>query len=202
VTSTFSITAATSISAGPRAERKPEDDKVPLTPEHSKVNLEWSPMSIGVQFKLGSAEAPDRPGTVDYGPDMEDGKVGAWVAGQLSRDELGPFDATTVVDQLVESMRSAKGAEASWTMHLGAMKEAEIPAGLTRTLTRAAQLVVQAKPSLRTLQAVRVTMLHEDPVEKREKPVRWTVLPLGGVTVSSTPAAAPAPPARTWGAPD
>ena len=131
---------------------------------------------------------------------MEDGKAGAWVAGQLSGAELGPLDKTTVVDELLGAMRSAKGDEAAWTMHLGVMKDEEIPPGITRTLTRAAQLIVQAKPTLRGLRAVRVTMMREDEAEKREKVVRWTVLPLGSATVSSTPAAPAAP--RTWGAPD
>ncbi len=200
ITSTFSITAGTSIGAGPKTGGEPDSGSVPLTPEHSKLSLDWSPMSIGVQVKLERQGEQERPGLVDYGPDMEDGKAGAWVAGQLSGAELGPLDKTTVVDELLGAMRSAKGDEAAWTMHLGVMKDEEIPPGITRTLTRAAQLIVQAKPTLRGLRAVRVTMMREDEAEKREKVVRWTVLPLGSATVSSTPAAPAAP--RTWGAPD
>ena len=202
ITSTFSITAGTSIGAAPRTGGEPDDSKVPLTAPSASVKLEWSPMSIGVQFKLGKAEEASRPGLVDHGEDMADGKVGGWVAGQLSGGELGPLEATTVVDELLGAMRSARGDEAQWSIHLGVMPEKEIPPGLTRTLTRAAQLIVQAKPSLRTLRAVRVTMLRLDEAEKREKAVRWTVLPLGSVTVASTPVPAAAPPMRTWGAPD
>jgi hypothetical protein len=158
-------------------------------------------MSIGVQFKLDKEKEPDRPGVVDYSEDMEDGKADAWAAGQLSAAELGQFDALATVEKLHDAMRAAKGDEAHWTLHLGPMRESEIPAGITRTLTRAAQLLVQAKPSLERLRSVRVTMVRDDEAEKREKAVRYLVLPLGSVTVASTPAAA-APPLRTWGAPD
>jgi hypothetical protein len=198
VTSTFSITAGTSISAAPRKDgERDEGGGVPLTPEHSRLDLQWSPLSIGVQFKLEQADDPARPGGFDYGPDMEDGKVGAWVAGQLGSGELGQLDPHTVVDELLGAMR-AGGSAASWTMHLGVLKDEEIPAGLTRTLARAAQLIVQAKPSLRTLQSVNVTLLRLDATQQRETVVRRFALPLGSVTVAP---AAPAPAPRTWGAP-
>ncbi len=202
ISSTFSITAGTSIGAAPRTEGEPDPGKVPLSPHGSSVNLEWSPISIGAQFKLGTPEAPKRPGVVDYSQDMAEGVIGAYVAGQLSREELGPFEPTKIVNELLEAMNAARGDEAEWTMHLGVMAEKEIPPGIGRTLSRAADLIVRAKPSLARLQSVRVKMLRSDEAEKRETAVRWLVLPLGAVTVASTPLPAPAPPQRTWGAPD
>jgi hypothetical protein len=202
ISTTFSITVGTSLSATPGGEGEQDPGKIPITPHGAGVKLEWTPMSIGVQFKLDKEKEPDRPGVVDYSEDMEDGKADAWAAGQLSAAELGQFDALATVEKLHDAMRAAKGDEAHWTMHLGPMRESEIPAGITRTLTRAAQLLVQAKPSLERLRSVRVTMVRDDEAEKREKAVRYLVLPLGSVTVASTPVAAAAPPLRTWGAPD
>jgi hypothetical protein len=130
---------------------------------------------------------------------MEEGKIGAKVASQLARDELGPFEPTTIVDELLSAMNAAKGGEAQWAMHLGEMADKEIPPGIVRTLARAADLIARAKPSLRRVSAVRVTMLRSDPATKQESAVRWFVLPLGASTVSTTPGPAPQ---RTWGAPD
>jgi len=186
ISATFSISAGTSLKA---------------SPEDGRVTLEWSPVSIGAQVKLGGGgDDGARPGTTDYGPDMAEGRIGASVASQLSRDELGPFEPTTIVDELLSAMNAAKGGEAQWAMHLGELADKEIPPGIVRTLARAADLIARAKPSLRRVTAVRVTMLRSDPATKQESAVRWFVLPVGGATVSATPAAAPAQ--RTWGAPD
>ncbi|WP_217914854.1 hypothetical protein [Miltoncostaea marina] len=203
VTSTFSLTAATGISAGPRGGG-PEDDSVPLAPERSAVDLTWSPMSIAAVFALpepgGPRGAPEGPGH-DYARDMEDGRAGAWVAAQLRPDELGPIDATTLVDDLIGAMRAAHGAEAALVMRLGAMPVAEIPPGVVRALARAASLVVRAKPSLGRLSAVRVDMRHIPPGSDRETSLRWFTIPVAGEAVVTAPAApAPAAP-RTWGAP-
>jgi hypothetical protein len=202
LSATFSISAGTSLSAGPRKEGD-EEGGIPLAPHGSSVSLDWSPMSIALKATLGAPSGEQRPGIVDYGPDMEEGKIGAHVAAQLSPAELGPFSPTKIVNELLDSLNAARGAEATWAMHLGVMSDKEIPPGITRALARAADLVVRAKPSLRRVESIRVTMLRSDEAEKREKAVRWFVIPVGSVTVASTPAApAEPPPRRTWGAPD
>jgi hypothetical protein len=181
VSSTFSIVAGTGVG----------------------MHLDWSPMSISLKAELGKPDKEQRPGVVDYGPDMADGKIGTHVAGQLQRAELGPFEPTTIVDELLTALNAARGAEATWAMHIGGMRDEEIPPRLSRTLARAADAIVRAKPSLRRVQSIRVTLLRSDDAEKREKAVRWFVIPVGTETVSSNPAAPPEPPPqRTWGAPD
>ena len=88
-------------------------------------------------------------------------------------------------------------------MHMGVLRDEEIPPRISRTLARAADLIVSAKPSLRRVESIRVTMLRSGETDKREQAVRWFVIPVGSETVSSNPAAPPEPPPRrTWGAPD
>ena len=201
LSATFSISAGTGLSVSPRKEG--DEGGVPLAPHGSSVNLDWSPLSIALKAVLGAPSGEKRPGLVDYGPDMEEGKIGAHVAAQLSPAELGPFSPTKIVNELLDALNAARGAEATWAMHLGVMTDKEIPPGLTRALARAADLVVRAKPSLRRVESIRVTMLRSDEAAKREQAVRWFVIPIGSVTVASTPAAPPEPPPRrTWGAPD
>lgn len=205
VTSTFSITAATGLSASRRSEGPPEEGSIPLLPSTSSVDLSWSPMSIAATFKLPEPGTPTPRGEKgkdhDYHPDMEDGKVGGWVAAQISRSELGSIEPTTVVDELVTVMRAAKGSQAQYTMHLGEMDEKALPPGLVRALTRAANLIVQAKPSLSHLSTVNVNMLHYPRDSKQETSLRWVTLGLESGTILSNPALPEAPPVRTWGAP-
>jgi hypothetical protein len=207
VTSTFSISAATALGVSPRTEGPPEEGSVPLLPPSSSVDLSWSPMSIAATFKLPEPGTPgargERDKDHDYRRDMEDGKVGAWVAAQISRAELGPdIEPTTVVDELVTAMRATTGPNAQYTMHLGEMEGADLPPGLVRALTRAANLVVQAKPSLSHLSTVSVNMLHYPKGSRQETSLRWVTLGLESETILSNAPAPPPPPLRTWGAPD
>ncbi len=193
VTASFSITAATSISVAPHSDT-PDPGSVPLPSPDRHVDLRWSPMSIGVLFHLDAADSkPDHGPGLDYDALRSDAALINWVVNQLDRGDFasqaaGQLEVSEFVTQLLDVMRSAGSGEAQWTIHLGVLQVAEIPAGLTRGLTRAAQLIAGANQAAGGVTRVRVSMMNLPPSgEGAERVVRWTVLPVAGQ------AAAPAP---------
>jgi hypothetical protein len=193
VTSAFSITAATSVSAAPHSDT-PDPGTVPLPSPDPRVDLTWSPLSVGVLFHLDAAErGPDRGPGPDYDALRSDAALITWVVNQLDRADFasrgaGQLEVSEFVTQLLDAMRSAGGGEAQWAIHLGVLQVADIPAGLTRGLTRAAQLIAGANPQAGAVTGVRVSMSNLPPSgEGAERVVRWALLPVAGQTV--TPAA-------------
>jgi hypothetical protein len=193
VTASFSLTAATSVSVTPHSDT-PDPGSVPLPSPDRRVDLRWSPMSIGVLFHLDAADRrPDHGPALDYDALRSDAALITWVVNQLDRGDFasqraGQLEVSEFVTQLLDVMRSAGSGEAQWTIHLGVLQVADIPAGLTRGLTRAAQLIAGASQSAAGVTRVRVSMMNLPPSgEGAERVVRWTVLPVAGQ------AAAPAP---------
>jgi hypothetical protein len=212
VSSTFSFTASTSIAAAaPEPGKEPEDESLRLSKPGSSVDITWSPMSIGVLYKLGGKEPPREEGRdSDYYAGITPGKDAiAWVAGQLDRSEFTPrgggepLDVGKIVTDLFDAMLAARGDEAQFNADLGVMQEADWPPGLTRGLARAGQLLVRARPDFARLRLIRLAILNLPPDGKGpSRVVRWKQLPLESEAV--TPAAgsgAPASPGplRTWG---
>ena len=101
VSSTFSITAATSVAAtAPGEESKPG----------TKVDITWSPMSIGVLYKLGEKDPAREKGEgSEFYKALTPGKdVISWVAGQLDPAEFAaPGKDGLHVNKLVTDMFDA-----------------------------------------------------------------------------------------------
>jgi hypothetical protein len=195
VTSSFSITVSTSASVRPHQD-EPDEGSLRVTPPNSPVDLTWSPFSVGVLFHLDARDPAHEGGEgPDYAALRDDARVITWVVNQLDRADFasrgaGDLDVSTFVTQLLDAMRAAGGEEAQWAIHLGILQVGDIPPGLSRGLTRAAQLIAGADPTLSRLRRVRVSMFNLPPSgEGAERVVRWTLLPLEGRAV--TPAAAP-----------
>jgi hypothetical protein len=193
VTASFSITAATSVSAAPHSDDH-DDGSVPLPSPDRRVDLSWAPMSIGVLFHLDAADhQADRGPGLDYAALRSDAALINWVVGQLDRADFasrgaGQLEASELVTQLLDTMRSAGSGEAQWTIHLGVLQVADIPTGLTRGLTRAAQLIAGASPAAAGVTRVRVSMLNLPPSgEGAERVVRWTLLPVQGQAARPAP---------------
>ena len=201
VSSTFSITAATSVAAtAPGAESKPG----------TKVDITWSPMSIGVLYKLGGQDPAREKGEgSEFYKALTPGKdVITWVAGQLDPAEFAApgkdgLDVNKLVTDMFDAMAAAKGDEAQFNVNLGLMQE---PPGLDRGLARAGQLLASARPDFARLRSVRLAILKLPPDGKGPpRAERWKQLSLQGEAVApASSAAAPAgsdstPPVRTWG---
>ncbi len=179
ITATFSMTVSSTLSAaGHGASPDPSQVRVG---GGGGVDLLWQPISIGTLFHLDSG-GPER----DRGPQIDvdalraDAKVINWVAGQLSAADFtsraaGELDYRTMVTQLLDVMRGASGDTAEWIMH-GMPPAAQLPAGLSAGLRRAAQLLAQASPELAHVHLVRVSVMAFD-AQGSEHVVRW--IPLG-----------------------
>jgi hypothetical protein len=209
ISSTFSITASTSVAAtSPGGELDP--GSLRLSKPESSVDITWSPMSLGVLYKLGGKEPPREGGQgSEFYAGLTAGKdtIG-WVAGQLDRSELTPpggepLDVNKVVTDLYDAMLAAKGDDAQFNLDLGVLQERDWPPGLARGLARAGQLLVSARPDFAHLRLVRLAILNLPPDGKGpSRVVRWKQLPLQGEAVTPDPATAapsPSPPIRTWG---
>ena len=212
VSSTFSFTASTSIAAAaPEHGKEPEDESLRLSKPGASVDITWSPMSLGVLYKLGGKEPPREEGKdSDYYAGLTAGKGAiGWVASQLDRSEFTPrgggepLDVNKIVTDLFDAMLAARGDEAQFNADLGVMQEADWPPGLTRGLARAAQLLVRARPDFARLRGIRLALLNLPPDGKGPaRVVRWKQLPLETEAVTP-PAGSGAPaspgPQRTWG---
>ncbi len=201
VSSTFSFTAATSVAAtAPGEESKPG----------TKVDITWSPMSIGVLYKLGEKDPAREQGEgSEFYKALTPGKdVISWVAGQLDPAEFAApgkegLHVNKLVTDMFDAMLAAKGDEAQFNVDLGLMQE---PPGLDRGLARAGQLLASARPDFARLRSVRLAILKLPPDGKGPaRAERWKQLSLQAEAVA--PASGPAapagsdstPPLRTWG---
>jgi hypothetical protein len=193
VTASFSITAATSVSVAPHSDT-PDPGSVPLPSPDRRVDLRWSPMSIGVLFHLDASDRqPDHGPGLDYDALRSDAALITWVVNQLDRADFasqraGQLEVSEFVTQLLDAMRAAGSGEAQWTIHLGVLQVADIPAGLTRGLTRAAQLIAGANQAAAGVTRVRVSMMNLPPSgEGAERVVRFTLLPVAGQAATPGP---------------
>ena len=207
VSSTFSITASTSIAAArpPRPGEEPDPGSLSLSPPGSNVDLTWSPVSLGVLFKLDAEKKPPPEKGQDsaYYEKLQPGRqVISWVVAQLAPSEFTPpgaseaLDAGGMVTKLFDAMVAAKGAsEVPFDVDIGVQQE---PPGLTRALARAGTLLAGARPDLAGVQTVRLTILQLPPDGKgSSSPRRWKQLAIGAEPVK--PPEPPPPPVRTWG---
>ncbi|WP_028066159.1 hypothetical protein [Solirubrobacter soli] len=193
VTTGFSITASTSAAVTPHSDQ-PNDGSLRVTPPNAPVDLNWTPFSVGVLYHLDANDRPRENGPgLDYDALRSDAAIISWVVNQLDRADFtsrgaGELDVATFVTQLLDVMRGAGGEEAQWAIHLGVLQVPDIPAGLTRGLTRAAQLIAGADPGLANLRRVRVSMFNLPPSgDGAERVVRWALLDLAGRTVTPAP---------------
>jgi hypothetical protein len=193
VTAGFSITAATSVSVAPHSDT-PDPGSVPLPSPDRRVDLRWAPMSVGVLFHLDAEDRkPDQGPGLDYDALRSDAALINWVVNQLDRTDFasrgaGQLEVSEFVTQLLDAMRSAGSGEAQWMIHLGVLQVDDIPAGLTRGLTRAAQLIAGASRSAAGVTRVRVSMLNLPPSgQGAEHVVRWTLLPVQGQAAQPAP---------------
>ena len=210
VSATFSITASTSVAASaPEPGKDPDDGSLRLSKPGSSVDINWSPMSIGVLYKLGGKEPPREAGQgSEYYEALMPGKdLIPWVAGQLDPSEFTARNGQLVdirdrVTEMFDAMVAAKGDEAQLNVDLGVLQEQDWPPGLARGLARAGQLLVGARPDFaRRLRTVRLGLLNLPPDGAGPKRVvRQKQLPLQAEAVTpATPPAASTPPLRTWG---
>jgi hypothetical protein len=198
VTASASLTVASSVSAAPGGGEV-DPGSLRLNRPGAAVDLTWSPVSIGVLYHLDAQDRrPDSGPQPDYEALRSDARIINWVVGQLDRADFtspgaGELDVSTFVTQLLDAMRRAGGEEAQWNIHIGALQVADFPSGLTRGLTRAAQLVAVASPDVAGVRRVRVSVLNlPRDGNGPERVARWMLLQLDREAV--TPAAAP--PAR------
>ena len=151
ITATFSLTASSTISVAGHSDTL--DPSQTRLAGNRAVDLLWQPISIGTLFHLGAdGSRPDPGQPVDYAAVQADAKVISWVAGQLSAADFQtagqePFDVAELVTQLYNAMRGAGGDTVDWMLH-GMPPAAQLPPGLSNGLRRAAQLLVQANPTL------------------------------------------------------
>ena len=188
VTTSFSLTAATSVSVGPHSDT-PDPGNVPLPSPDRRFDINWQPFSVGVLFHLDAADRQPGGGpAIDYDALRSDAALINWVVGQLDRGDFssrgaGQLEVNEFVTQLLDVMRRG-GGEAQWQIHLGVLQEADIPAGLTRGLTRAANLIASANRAASGVTSVRVSMLNLPPGGNGpEHVVRFTVLPVAAQAV-------------------
>jgi hypothetical protein len=214
VTSTFSFTASTSVAAAPPGG-EPDPGSLRQSKPGASVDITWSPVSLGVVYKLDGKEPPRERGQgSDFYATLTPGKdVIAWVAGQLDRSEFTPpggeaLDVNKFVTDMFDAMLAAKGDEAQFNADLGVLQERDWPPGLARGLARAGQLLVSARSDFAHLRLVRLAILNLPPDGKGpSRVVRWKQLPLQGEAVTPAPASGPSgsaaapssPPIRTWG---
>jgi hypothetical protein len=207
VSSTFSITAATALSASAPAKPGEQHDPghVPLA-HGSTVDLNWSPFSVGILYQLdgGHKSAPEKGKDSSYYESIMPGhKTIAWVAAQLSPAEFttpgasDSLDITGMVTNLFDAMKKG-GSEVWFDVDLGVQQE---PPGLAQGLTRAATLLASARPDLAHVQSVKLAISQLPPDGKgTSRAKRWKQLAIGAAPVEPpTPAPAPSPPIRTWG---
>jgi hypothetical protein len=203
VNATFSITASSSVAASrpPREGEEPDPGSLQLSKPGSSVDITWSPVSIGVLYKLDGAKPPPREEGKDsaYYESIQPGrKTIAWAVSQLDPAEFRPPGASTPLDvswmatDLFDKMKGAKG-EVSFQVDIGVQQE---PPGLTRGLARAATLLAGARPDLAGVHTIRLAILQLPPDGKgSSSATRWKQLAVG-----AAPAAPPEPPPQsTWG---
>jgi hypothetical protein len=228
VSSTFSITASTSVAAAPPGGEL-DPGSLRLSKPGASVDITWSPMSLGVLYKLGGKEPAREKGQgSQFYAALTPGKDAiAWVAGQLDRSEFTTrtgevVDINDRVTQMFDAMAAARGDEAQLNVDLGVLQEADWPPGLTRGLARAGQLLVAARADFAHLRTIRLALLNLPPDGKgAARVVRWKQLPLqaggdapaAGATALGKSRVVAAPPAmrgvpaqadgaaapRTWG---
>ena len=183
ITTSFSLTATSAVTAQ-RGSDEPDPGSLRLG-RAGPVDINWSPVTVGVLWHFGADEQPRRPGApLDYDEIARSAAAITWVRGQLDRADFDNGDrdpnANTVgaidefISQLGDAMRAARGQDmAQLQLPLGRTRP---PARLTQGLTRAAALIAGADPSLSTLRGVRVSIITENAAGTSS--VRWTYLPL------------------------
>ena len=205
VNATFSITASSAVAASrpPRPGEERDPSSVPLSGAGSSVDIAWSPVSLGVLYKIDGSKPPKPEEGKDsaYYEKIQPGrKTIAWVIGQLDPSEFkppgasAPLDISTMVTKLFDEMVARKGSrEIPFDVDIGVQQE---PPGLTRGLARAGTLIAGARPDLAGIQTVRLQILQLPPDGKgSSSPTRWKQLAIG-----AAPAAPPEPPpVQTWG---
>jgi hypothetical protein len=209
VTATFSITASTSaaVSRPPRPGEELDPSNLRLSKPGSSVDITWSPISLGVLYKLGGAKEPPPEKGRDsaYYESITPGKnVISWVAAQLDRAEFtaagasDPLDVNRLVTKLFDAMVAAGRREPKLEVDLGWSDE---PPGLVRGLARAGTLIAGARPDLAHLQTVQLAILKLARDGKGPSSLtRLKQLAIGAAPVTPpTPPPAPTPPMRTWG---
>ena len=190
----------------PRPGEELDPGNLRLSGPGSNVDLTWSPVSLGVLFKLDGSKPPPREKGQDsayYESIMPGSKTISWVVAQLAASEFTPpgasepLDISTMVTKLFDAMAAAKGAsEIPFDVDIGVQQE---PAGLARALARAGTLIAGARPDLAGVQTVRLAILQLPPDGKgTSSPTRWKQLAIGAAPVKP-PDPPPAPPVRTWG---
>jgi hypothetical protein len=195
VSASFSMTLASSVKAAPHSDTAdgPSPD-VPLKSPDRRYDLSWSPLSVGMLFHLDAHERPGDPGApLDYAALRSDGALINWVVNQLNKADFVPRGAeeplpvNDMVTQMLDAMRRG-GGEAQCTFDFGVLQPEDLPAGLTGSLTRAAQLIAAGNPQAARSTAVRVSVLGLPRDGKGPaRVVRSLLLPVQGQSV--TPAA-------------
>jgi hypothetical protein len=197
VTASFSFTASSTVSVGPRSPN-PDPSQIRLG-GNRLVDVTWAPVSVGVLWHLdsGGTRRPQTEPPIDYAAQERDSRLITWVAGQLdpswfNAPGVNDFDISEVVGRLLNVMRGASGERAELELHFGLMP---IPAGFRTGMERAAQLIAGTNATFSNLRQVRVTIfgLQSD---NTEAVLRYTILYLEGSAV--TPPPVPPPPV-TWG---
>lgn len=181
ITATFSITASSTLSAAGHTDAT--DPSQVRVAGNRNVDLLWQPISIGTLFHLDSGgPAPSRDKIPDYHADDAAQRVITWVTNQVSAADFTAgdidIDRGALVNQLYDAMRAARGDIAECAMH-GMPPANQLPAGLSGGLQRAADLLIQADPSLAHISLVRVSLLSARASGSGESVVRWIPLALG-----------------------
>jgi hypothetical protein len=137
---------------------------VPLKSPDRRFDLTWAPISVGVLFHLDAHETPGDPGApLDYAALRSDAALITWVVNQLNmadfmpRGAQEPLPVNDLVTQMLDAMRG--GGQAQCTFDFGVLQPEDYPAGLTTSLTRAAQLLAAGNPQAAQATAVRVGIL-------------------------------------------
>jgi len=192
ITASFSITASTAVGVSPHSD-SPDPSQLRIGGNRD-VDITWQPISIGTLWHLGADDQRRSPGPdLDYAALAADARVISWVSGQLNRADFTPpgqeaLDVDTIVTQLYDVMRGARGDAAEWIMH-GMPPANQLPPGLRVGLQRAAQLLAQANPSLAGIRSIRVSVMAADETGNGEHVVRWIPVTLEAPSTATPPAA-------------
>ena len=165
VSASFSVTLASSLKAAPHNDTPdPSSPDVPLQSPDKRYDLTWSPLSVGMLFHLDAHEKPGDPGApLDYAALKTDATLINWVVNQLNpadfmpRNAQEPLQIRDLVTQLLDAMRG--GGQPQCTFDFGVLQPEDYPAGLTVSLTRAAQLIAAGNLDAAGATAVRVSVL-------------------------------------------
>src|SRR6202000_1046588 len=140
---------------------------------------------LDAKDKKGDPGAP-----LDYEKLKSDAAVIDWVVNQLNPADFMPRNATEplqirdLVTILLDAMRGG-GGQAQCAFDFGVLQPEDYPAGLTASLTRAAQLLAAGSPEAAPTAAVRVSILGLPRDGKGSASVvRSLLLPVQGQSVT------------------